>query len=142
MLSAVSYSFDQLYSASIYAKQCHSLLSDYIVSYTEHPIIFYEDYYLKHLINLTGQPLAVKASIHPAINDMIRNDKEQGTEYIYTLQTYFQNNRSMSATAKALFIHKSTLFYRFDKMNQLFEIDINDPNKLFAYEYSLKILQL
>lgn len=142
MLSAISYSFDQLYSASIYAKQCHSLLSDRIVSYTEQPVIFYEDFYLKHLINLTGQPSAVKASIHPSINDMIRNDNEQGTEYIYTLQTYFKNNRSMPATAKALFIHKSTLFYRFDKMKQLFDIDINDPNKLFAYEYSLKILQL
>ena len=142
MLSAISYCFDQLYNASIYAKQCHSLLSDRIVSYNENSVVFYEDYYLKHLINLTGQPSSVRASIHPAINDMIKYDEEQGTEYINTLKTYFQNNRSMPATAKALFIHKSTLFYRFDKMNQLFHLDINNPDKLFSYEYSIRMLEL
>lgn len=142
MLSAISYCFDQLSLASIYAKQCHSLLSDRIVTYTENSIVFYDDYYLKHLVNLTGQFSIVKASIHPSIHDMQKYDKEQGTEYINTLKTYFQNNRSMPATAKALFIHKSTLFYRFDKMSQLFHLDVSHPDKLFAYEYSLRMLEI
>lgn len=142
MLSAISYCFDQLSLASIYAKQCHSLLSDRIVAYTENSVVFYDDYYLKHLVNLTGQSSAVKASIHPSIHDMLKYDEEQGTDYVNTLKTYFQNNRSMPATAKALFIHKSTLFYRFDKMNQLFHLDVSQPDKLFAYEYSLRMLEI
>ena len=142
MLAAVSYSFDQLWDASVYAEQCNSLLTERLVVYNESPILFYEDYYLKHLINMTKNPAAIKASVHPDIKDMIKYDASQGTEYIHTLKTYFEHNRSMPATAKALFIHKSTLFYRFDKMKQLFNIDIIDAEKLFIYEYSLRILSV
>lgn len=142
MLSALSYGFTNLTDANLYSNQSNSLLTDRLVAYNETPIALYEDYYLKDIISLTKQPAHVKSTIHPSIKDMYECDQTEGTDYIKTLSAYFECNRNMPATAKKLFIHKSTLFYRFDKMKQLFNVDTNNPDKLFAYEYSLRILKI
>ena len=140
MISAVSYLFDRLSDSSAYYNQCQSLLTQSLTVFNESPVVFYQDYYLKHVLNmLSNLPLA-EASVHPAIKFTKKYDEEHGTNYIETLQSYFENNRSAAATANALFIHKSTLFYRFDRMKQLFNISLDDNDALFAYEYSIKIL--
>ena len=81
----------------------------------------------------------MKASIHPAIKLIYRYDKKKKTEYLKTLTTYLKCNRNAPETAKALFIHKSTLFYRFSKMKNLFHINLEDSDDLFSYEYSINI---
>ena len=73
---------------------------------------------------------------------MKKYDEENSTEYLATLETYMQKNRSAPAAAEALHIHKSTFFYRIEKMKALFGIDINDADKMFAYEISLKIMDV
>ncbi|WP_090299068.1 helix-turn-helix domain-containing protein [Pseudobutyrivibrio sp. ACV-2] len=69
-------------------------------------------------------------------------DTKNGTEYLTTLKTYIQKNRSAPAAAEALHIHKSTFFYRIEKMKALFGIDITNPDDMFAYEISLKLMNI
>lgn len=45
-------------------------------------------------------------------------------------------------TSKDLYIHKSTFFYRLDKMCALFNLDLENANSLFAYEFSLHLLDV
>ncbi|SEL26976.1 PucR C-terminal helix-turn-helix domain-containing protein [Butyrivibrio sp. ob235] len=141
MIGTVSYLYDKLSESSAYFSQCQGLLSQRLPVFNESPIIYYRNYYLKHILSSANKESMVRASIHPSIKFMKKHDEEHGTNYISTLETYFDNNRSAPATANALFIHKSTLFYRFDKMKQLFDIRLDDKDALFAYEYSLKLLQ-
>ena len=84
----------------------------------------------------------MQATIHPAIKNMYNYDIEHKTEYIKTLRTYFKNNRSASMTSKALYIHKSTFFYRLDKMIDLFHLHLENADSLFAYEFSLRLLDI
>ncbi|WP_029322364.1 PucR family transcriptional regulator [Butyrivibrio sp. AE3004] len=141
MIGTVSYLYDKLGDSSAYFNQCQGLLSQRLSVFNESPIIYYQDYYLKHILNMQSKHDLVMASVHPSVKFMKKYDEENGTNYTSTLQTYFENNRSAPATANALFIHKSTLFYRFDKMKQLFGITLDDKDALFSYEYSLKILE-
>ena len=141
MIGTISYTYSNLTDSAAYFNQCQGLLSQRLSTFNESPIIFYEDYYLKHILNVMNKPALVEASVHPSIKFMKKYDLEHGTNYISTLETYFDNNRSAPATANALFIHKSTLFYRFDKMKQIFGIRLDDKDALFAYEYSLKIMK-
>lgn len=141
MIGTVSYTYSDLTDSAAYFNQCQGLLSQRLSAFNESPIIYYEDHYLKHILNMVNNPSLVKASIHPSIKYMQKYDLEHGTNYINTLETYFDNNRNAPATANALFIHKSTLFYRFDKMKQIFGIRLDDKDALFAYEYSLKIMK-
>lgn len=140
MISAVSYVFDSLSESFAYFNQCQGLLSQRAESSDVSPIVYYENNYLRHILNIVNKHSAVEASVHPSVKFMHKYDDEHGTNYISTLQSYFDNNRSAPATAEALFIHKSTLFYRFDRMKQLFNIRFDDKDALFAYEYSLKFI--
>ncbi|MDO5100716.1 MAG: helix-turn-helix domain-containing protein [Eubacteriales bacterium] len=142
MTASVSYVFDSLMEGSAYFEQCINLLSQKLAIQSENSIFYYGDHYMKHMISLANRPRAIRATIHPAIRFMKRYDEENHTEYLNTLYVYFKQNRNAPATAKALFIHKSTLFYRFEKIEKLFQLDLGDPDTLFACEHSLRILDL
>ncbi len=141
MIGTVSYMYDRLSDSSAYYNQCQGLLSQIISVENDNPLIYYNDHYLDHILKALNKQDLVRASIHPAIKFMKKYDEAHGTNYISTLQAYFENNRSAPATANALFIHKSTLFYRFDKMKQLFDINLDSCDALFSYEYSLRLLE-
>lgn len=140
MICAVSYLYENLVDSTAYFNQCQGLLSDRLTVNNDSPIIFYEDHYLSHILTVFNKTSLVKATIHPSIKFMKIYDEEHDTKYISTLRAFFDNNRNAPATAAALFIHKSTLFYRFDKMKQLFGIRFDDKDALFSYEYSLKVM--
>jgi len=108
---------------------------------SETPFIYYEKYFFEQILQQCKDQNKLKASIHPDITSIIAYDQKYDTRYVNTLQTYLAHNRNAAAAAEALHIHKSTFFYRIGKMNELFGLDINDCNKMFAYEYSLRLLE-
>lgn len=142
MIATVSYLYDTLKDSSAYFAQCNSLISKKLITYNEHPIIYYRDHYFSLVVDALQNKELLSASIHPAIKFMQKHDRANHTEYLHTLEVFFDHNRNAQATANALFIHKSTLFYRFDKMRQLFGIQLNDKDALFSYEYSLRLLKI
>jgi DNA-binding PucR family transcriptional regulator len=142
MKAAISYSFTNLLHANIYASQAIEQLKYNLIRYDENVTYNYSEFYFTHLFYLSNRQDEMKASIHPAIKLIYRYDKKKKTEYLKTLTTYLKCNRNAPETAKALFIHKSTLFYRFSKMKDLFHINLEDSNDLFSYEYSIKLLSL
>jgi hypothetical protein len=142
MKASISYVFDALLEARNFFEQCVSQLNYLLISHTKSPIGFYSDHYIRHLVELSESYDVVRSIIHPSILRMDSYDKEHQTSYLHTLVIYFNCNRSAPATAKALFIHKSTLFYRFNKMTSLFGIDFDDKDALFAYEFSLHLMEI
>jgi sugar diacid utilization regulator len=142
MKAAISYSFTNLLHANIYASQAIEQLKYNLIRYDENVTYNYSEFYFTHLFYLSNRQDEMKASIHPAIKLIYRYDKKKKTEYLKTLTTYLKCNRNAPETAKVLFIHKSTLFYRFSKMKDLFHINLEDSDDLFSYEYSIKLLSL
>lgn len=142
MKASISYVFKSLLEGKGFLEQSMSQLNYMLVTYTEGPIGFYSDHYIRHLAELADNYDILKASVHPSILRMADYDKENQTSYLETLTTYFGQNRNAPATAKALFIHKSTLFYRFNKMSALFQIDFENKDALFAYEFSLHLMDI
>jgi hypothetical protein len=67
-------------------------------------------------------------------------DAQQKTEYMRTLRTYLDLHLNAVATAKALFIHRSTLLYRLDKIKALLESDLTDPEELLYLSISFRLL--
>ncbi len=55
-----------------------------------------------------------------------------------TLRVYLFQNGNLKETADALFIHRSTLQYRIEKIQGLLKVDINDSeerlNLMMAYK--------
>lgn len=105
------------------------------------PVLLYYEDYLPICACLSAYGSGDPAlHIHPNIAKLADHDRKHGTQYLATLSAYFAAGRNMSAASKALFIHKTTLFYRFERMEKLAGPFMEDPDLLFLYEYSLKLL--
>ena len=110
---------------------------------TEPPpeLLYYEDHLaLCAYLSAYGRS-ELFSHIHPHIVRLAAQDAAHHTKYLQTLSAYFASGRKMTETSKALFIHKTTLFYRFERMEQLIGPFMEDPERLFLYEYSLRLLQ-
>ena len=69
-------------------------------------------------------------------------DREKNTAYIETLRAYFANGFQQLATAEALFIHRSTLTYRLERISQLGGIDLENADQRLYAQLSLMLLEL
>ena len=78
--------------------------------------------------------------IHPDILCLQQHDATHHTAYIATLDAYFQAGRNALKAAQNLHIHKSTFFYRLDKIKEATDFTLDNEAILFAYELSLQIL--
>lgn len=72
------------------------------------------------------------------IGDLLANDKNQ--ELVETLDTYLGSNMNYSLTAKKLFVHINTVRKRMDYINDLIDIDLEDPINRLKLEILLKII--
>lgn len=77
---------------------------------------------------------------HPGLLELRRSDIETGTEYMITLRTLLDNNMNTSLSARNLFIHRSTLLYRLDKIKYILDSTLDDPEELLFLSISFRLL--
>ena len=58
-----------------------------------------------------------------------------------TLRTYLDENLNATRTAEALFIHRSTLLYRLEKIKEILQYDLDDPDENFYLSFSFRLLE-
>ena len=63
-------------------------------------------------------------------------DTEHGTAYYRTLFVFLQQERSHQKTAEMLFIHRNTLFKRLNRIQELWDPELEDPEQRFYLLYS------
>ena len=56
-------------------------------------------------------------------------NKTAQIDYVETLHVYLENERSISQTAKALYIHRSTLIERLERIKSILQADLDDPKQ-------------
>lgn len=79
----------------------------------------------KRFLTTTGQPELFEKVYKP----LLQYDREKGGELSHTLEVYIECNFSRTKTAKTLHIHRNSLNYRLQKIEELLNQDINslDP---------------
>lgn len=109
-------------------------------------INYFEDYIEYYLFNVSMHTthdlykINLSTLVHPWIKKLIKFDDKHKTDLFKTLKTYLENNRNANDTSIQLNIHRSTFFYRFNKIQSLLDISLGSNNNLFKLELSLKIL--
>ncbi len=66
-------------------------------------------------------------------------DKSEQTDYAKTLVSYLQNNCNSTHAADELFIHRTTLLHRLDRICELVTIDFDDPDQKLMILLSAKM---
>ena len=137
----ISDSFDDLYEISKAYLQIETSLyySKYITNDTY--IFYYDDFKILESLGSLSFKDKIKSICNAYYNIQIY-DEINSTEYLKTIRYYIRYNKSINKTCEYLFIHKNTLSYRFKRIKELFEFDIDNYNHIFKIQYAFKIIDL
>lgn len=76
------------------------------------------------------------------IGPLVRYDADHRGSLLQTLNAYFSHHGNISQTAESLFVHRNTLLYRMDRIQELTGQDLNNADMRLALHLSLKLWQL
>lgn len=108
----------------------------------KHPHIWkfaFEDYLLDYILNKLYCDFPVGETIHRGLLRLIDYDRENATDYVDTLQCYIKNQFNASVSAEALYVHRSTLLRRIERMAEIAGINLQRPDELLHIMLSLKL---
>lgn len=70
-----------------------------------------------------------------------KHDEEHNTEYMESLKSYLDNQQNAVQTARSLSIHRSTFLYRLEKIKEIIEVDLEDPDEVLYLTLSFHLLE-
>ncbi|MCL6596457.1 MAG: PucR family transcriptional regulator [Firmicutes bacterium] len=102
---------------------------------------FYEDLGVYSiLLNASIETLAAYA--REQLSPLLDHDREHHTDLVRTLRTYLNCGGHKNLTARCLFVHRQTLYYRLDQIRSLLGPTFLDPERRLALEVALRAYDL
>ena len=68
---------------------------------------------------------------HEGLLELKKHDEENQTQYMETLRVYLKQHLSATQAARELFIHRSTFLYRLDRIKEILQSELDDPEEIF-----------
>jgi PucR family transcriptional regulator, purine catabolism regulatory protein len=82
------------------------------------------------------------AFCHRVLGTLEEYDHRQNADLITTLEAFFTCHGNLSQTADTLFVHRNTLLYRMNRINEIAQIDLERPEIRLALHLALTIRRL
>lgn len=105
------------------------------------PLRYFYTCALQYLLFTCSREMDTHSLLPGGLLSLQQHDYQKHTEYVQTLSTYLQKERSLTKTADALFIHRSSLLKRLDKIQRIIKDDLNDAEIRLYYQICLALLQ-
>lgn len=102
-------------------------------------VFFYDDCYIAHLIRCAASAVRPEIFVDPLLLELERYDQENQTSFVRDLDVFLRNGRSISRAAKALFLHKNTMYYKISRIEEILNISLEDEDVCFSLELSLRM---
>lgn len=102
----------------------------------------YGDYAVEHVVNYALQAARLETFCHRAILALDKEDRENGTQYVSTLEAYLSGGGNLKKVADCLHMHRNTLQYRLNRIAQLAGVDYRDEQELKRLYLSIKLLRV
>lgn len=118
-----------------YAVDLASLLSE------KKEIIHYDDLATFHLLlHMKELGISLKQFYEEQIGELLTDSK--GIDYIHTLEVYFQQNLNLQSTANKLFIHRHTLKYRLQQIENRFGLNTRSADERLKLQLAIAAYKL
>lgn len=76
------------------------------------------------------------------LGPLVDYDMRQNADLIKTLEAFFNCHGNLSQTADVLIVHRNTLLYRMNRINEIAQIDLNRPETRLALHLAITIRRL
>lgn len=104
-------------------------------------IFLFQQLAIYRLFKLSCQATEIVDYFHPAVFCLASYDSKNHTELMRTLYYYIINLKALLKTKDILRIHRNTLVYRINKIQELANIDLEDGETFFQLFISFKGLE-
>ena len=114
------------------------LQADYVIHHFSHnkntdTLQYFENTILSYILSKCVSDMPIEALTDSSLKRVIEYDRKRHTEYLYTLEIYLKNETSITRTSEELFIHRSSLIKRINKLKKLLQKDLEDPKLRLYY---------
>ena len=89
-------------------------------------IYYYEQLGLYKLFYDINNKTLLENFVHNILYSLIAYDKKYNTNLIQTLEVYLNKNCNLNQTAETLFIHRNTIKYRLQRIEEITNTSLND----------------
>lgn len=134
--------FDDLLNFSIWKRQAENALNLGSKLAFNESIHSYEDYRFPVILHTIMENSLECEYIAPGIRLLENYDRMYGTDYYYTLERYMLSGRSNKRMLEELDIHRNTLLYRLQKIEEILSISLDDSELAAHYYISFYILKM
>lgn len=101
---------------------------EYVINNHDKWIETFEHCALNYILDSLDTELEPKLCIAPRLMLLLENEAYRKTEYYETLRCFLVNERSVPKTSEELVIHRTTLLYRLGKIEEILEMNLDNPN--------------
>jgi hypothetical protein len=126
LFCGMSVSFRGIADLRMYYKQALRALELGMVDKRKPSLYRYDDYALRHIVELLSKQETAAAFVHPAIRDLHEYDRKNSAELCHTLYVHLLCERNTAATSEFMHVHRNTLTYRLKKIEGLIDADLDN----------------
>lgn len=126
-LRQLPYYYQQAYLAMKHSKQ------------TDCTVTFFENSYLEIAAEILSSQIPIEYIQEPSLAILAKYDNTYSTQLYDTLKIFLKNRCSPTHTCNELFIKRSGLAYRLNKIKSLCDLNLEDPIIRFRLELSFAI---
>ena len=73
---------------------------------------------------------------------LLEHDAQHNAELVSTLASYLEHGGNNASTATALSVHRNTLKYRLQRVQEISGHDLSDPDMLFNLQLAVRVLRM
>lgn len=106
---------------------------------------FYEDMVIYDLLGNNISLEHLLSIYHQTIGALDLYDKQNDTDFVYTLELFLENHCNTTKAANALHLHRNTMMYRMERIEDILKQDLKNPEVAFHLSLGIrakKVLQI
>ncbi len=117
-------------------RQAHIALDFGRISNSMYWYYYFDDYMLEYIVDCAGREIPLDMICADALSKLKKYDQENNADLYHTLHVYLRLEKNVLRTAKELFIHRSTLAYRLDRIQKVINVNLDNPRERLKLEIS------
>ncbi|MBC3796875.1 PucR family transcriptional regulator [Acetobacterium tundrae] len=128
LIGGISYYFEDIVKLKEYYQQSIKAMELGNQLNPKKNLYFYNDYMAYHFFDIARKTMDnLKSFSNPFIKQLSDYDKKNNTSYKTSLEVYLKNGNKLLNASRKLNIHRNTMDYHIHKINDILDIDVNDP---------------
>ncbi|MCD8013730.1 MAG: helix-turn-helix domain-containing protein [Lachnospiraceae bacterium] len=138
----ISNSFSDLYMLRTYCLQAEAAIENGRIYKPEASVYSFSEFALCEMVINAFGGFPMETFFPEGFRKLIEHDQTAEISYLETLSVYLEENMSYSKTARRLYIHRSTLIERIERIERELSFDLNSPENRLLLMLLLKARQI